>query len=134
GFGGDVYNPGGPEGAQPGEAKIDAYTVYDCTNESCEAVFKSKLEFIPEGLDKFGEWEVKLIEPEVGVIRLKIGNKTLNSPTQWKWLIACPPAGNGELKIFQRGELTPKLKNGTVIGTGSSKIEWGAGSGELETG
>jgi hypothetical protein len=55
--GGDAYNPGGPEGAQPGEAKIDAFVAYDCTNESCEAALKSKIEWITEGLNKFGEWE-----------------------------------------------------------------------------
>jgi hypothetical protein len=131
-FGGDAYNPGGPEGAQPGEAKVDAYAVYDCTNEGCEVALKSKIEIIPEGLDKFGEWEAKLTEPEVGVIRLKTGNKTLNSPTQIKFLISCPPNGLGEIKTPSRGELTPKLKNGTLIGSAPSKIEFGLGSGELE--
>jgi hypothetical protein len=130
-FGGDAYNPEGPEGARPGEGKIDAYAAYDCTSEQCEAL-KSKIEIIPEGLDKFGEWEAKLTEPEAGIIRLKIGNKTLNSPTQIKFRIFCPPAGPGEINTPSRGELTPKVKNGTLIGSAPSKIEFGLGSGELE--
>jgi hypothetical protein len=133
-LGGDVYNPGGPGGAQPGEGKIDAYTVYDCTNEVCEGGDKSKLEVIPGGLEKFGEWEMKLFEPELGIIRLKIGNKIRESPTQWQWLLVCPPAGSGEFKLSERGELTPKLKNGTAVGSAPSKIEFGTGSGELELG
>jgi hypothetical protein len=131
--GGDAFNPEGGTG-KAGEGKIDAYVAYDCTNESCEAVFKSKLEIIPEGLDKFGEWETKLIEPEAGIIRLKTGNKTPGSPTQIKFLISCPPAGFGEIKTLSRGELTPKVKNGTLIGSAPSKLEGGAGSGELEIG
>jgi hypothetical protein len=131
-FGGDAYNPEGPEGAAPGEGKVDAYAVYDCTNEDCEVALKSKMEIVPEGLNKFGEWETKLIEPEAGVIRLKSGNQIPESPTQIKFLIACPPAGLGEIKTPSRGELTPKLKNGTLIGSAPSKIEFGVGSGELE--
>jgi hypothetical protein len=130
-FGGDTYNPEGPEGARPGEGKIDAYAAYDCTSEQCEAL-KFKIEIIPEGLEKFGEWESKLSEPEVGVIRLKLGNKTPNSPTQIKFLIFCPPAGPGEIKTPTRGELAPKVKNGTLIGSAPSKAEFGLGSGELE--
>jgi hypothetical protein len=129
--GGDAFNPEGGTG-KAGEGKIDAYVAYDCTNETCEAVFKSLLEIIPEGLDKFGEWETKLIEPEAGVIRLKTGNKTPNSPSQIKFLISCPNAGLGEFKTPARGELTPKVKNGTLIGSAPSKVEGGVGSGELE--
>jgi hypothetical protein len=131
-WGGDAYNPGGPEGAQPGEGKVDAFAAYDCTEETCEAALKSKIEWITEGLNKFGEWEAKLAEPEVGVIRLKIGNKTPGSPTQIKFLISCPPAGSGEVKASARGELAPRIKNGTLIGSAPSKAEFGVGSGELE--
>jgi hypothetical protein len=130
-FGGDAYNPGGATGAA-GESKVDAYAVYDCTNEDCEVALKSKMEIVPEGLNKFGEWESKLTEPELEIIRLKVGNTTPESPTQIKFLIACPPNGLGEIKTPSRGELTPKLKNGTLIGSAPSKIEFGAGSGELE--
>jgi hypothetical protein len=129
-FGGVAYNKEGGEGAAPGEAKVQAYNVYDCTNESCEVVFKSKIEIVPEGLNKFGFWEAKLFE-EAGIIRLKVGNKTIGSPTQIKFLISCPPNGSGEIKTPTRGELTPKVKNGTAL-SAPSKIEFGAGSGELE--
>jgi hypothetical protein len=131
-WGGDAYNPGGPEGAQPGEGKVDAFAAYDCTNETCEAALNTKMEWITEGLNKFGEWEAKLAEPEVGVIRLKIGNKTAGSPTQIKFLVECPRTTSAEVKTPTRGELTPKLKNGTLIGSAPSKIEFGTGSGELE--
>ena len=57
---------------------------------------------------------------------------TPNSPTQITFLISCPPAGFGEIKTPSRGELTPKTKNGTLIWSAPSKIEFGAGSGELE--
>jgi len=128
-FGGTVYNKEGGEGVA-GAAKVLAYNVYNCTNEQCEVVLKSKLEILPEGLNKFGFWEANEFE-EAGVIRLKVGNKTAGSPTQIKFLIACPPNGVGEIKTPTRGELTPKLKNGTAL-SAPSKIEFGAGSGELE--
>jgi hypothetical protein len=131
-WGGDAYNPEGPSGAAPGEAKVDAFAAYDCTEETCEAALNSKMELITEGLNKFGEWEAKLAEPELGIIRLKIGNKTPGSPTQIKFLISCPNTGLGEVKAPAKGELTPKIKNGTLIGSAPSKGEFGAGSGELE--
>jgi len=127
-FGATVYNP---LGGGPGESKVQSYAVWNCTNESCEVGFKSKMEIVPEGLNKFGYWETKLIEPEAGVIRLKSGNTTLNSPHQIQFLIACPPNGLGEIKTPSRGELTPKTKNGTAL-SAPSKVEFGAGSGELE--
>ena len=128
-FGGRAWNPEGGEG-KPGEGHVEAYNVYDCTNEQCEVVLKSKIEIVPEGLNKFGWWETRLFE-EAGVIRLRSGNSEAGSPHQIKFLIACPPAGFGEIKTPTRGELTPKTKNGTAL-SAPSKIEFGAGSGELE--
>jgi hypothetical protein len=127
-WGGDVYNP---VGGGAGEARVDSYTAYDCTNESCEVGLKSKQEIVTEGLAKFGEWESKLFEPEPGIIRLKIGNPELSSPTQMKFEIACPSTGLGEIKIKAAGELRPKIKNGTLIGSAPTKVEFGIGSGEL---
>jgi len=124
-FGGDAFNP---VGGGAGEGSVYAYAVYDCTNEACEGPLKSKQEIVPEGLNKFGFWENKLLETG----RLKVGNTTEGSPTQIKFLIACPPNGLGELKVKSKGELTPSLKNGTIIGSAPSKIEFGEGSGELE--
>jgi len=128
-FGGDSYNP---IGGGAGEGKVDAYAVYDCTNEACEVTLKSKQEIVPEGLDKFGEWETKLTEAVAGKPRLKSGNSELNSPTQIKFLIACPPAGLGEIKTKAKGELTPLVVNGTAIGSAASKVTFDAESGELE--
>jgi hypothetical protein len=128
-FGGDAFNP---VGGGAGEGKIDAYAAYDCTNELCEAAFASKQEIIAEGLEKFGEWEAKLIEPVAGQIRLKTGNNTLNSPTQIKFLIKCPPAGLGEINTKSKGELQPLVVNGTAIGSAPSKVTFDAASGELE--
>jgi hypothetical protein len=128
-FGGDAYNP---VGGGAGEGKVDAYAVWDCTNELCESTFKSKQEIVPEGLDKFGEWETKLTEAVVGSPRLKTGNTTEGSPTQIKFLIACPPAGLGEIKTKSKGELSPLVANGTAIGSAPSKITFDPASGELE--
>jgi len=128
-FGSDVYNP---VGGGAGEAKVDAYAAYDCTNELCETTFASKQEIIPEGLEKFGEWEAKLTEAVVGKPRLKTGNSTLNSPTQIKFLIKCPPAGLGEINTKSKGELQPLVVNGTAIGSSPSKVTFDAESGELE--
>jgi hypothetical protein len=129
-FGGDAYNP---VGGGAGEGKVDAYAVYDCTNEVCETVEKSKQEIIPEGLEKFGEWETKLTEAEAGKPRLKTGNNVLESPTQIKFLVSCPPGtGVGEIKVKSKGELSPLVKNGTSIGSSPSGIEFDEKSGELE--
>jgi hypothetical protein len=128
-FAGDAFNP---TGGGAGEGKLDAYAAYDCTNELCETTFASKQEIIPEGLEKFGEWELKLTEAVVGKPRLKTGNNTLNSPTQIKFLIKCPPAGLGEINTKSKGELTPLIANGTSIGSAPSKITFDAESGELE--
>jgi hypothetical protein len=128
-FGGDAYNP---VGGGAGEGKVDAYAVYDCTNEVCETVEKSKQEIVPEGLDKFGEWETKLTEAVAGSPRLKTGNSIENSPTQIKFLVACPPVGFGEIKVKSKGELSPLVKNGTSIGSSPSEISFDASAGELE--
>jgi hypothetical protein len=126
---GDAFNP---IGGGAGEGKIDAYAAYDCTNALCEETFKSKQEIIPEGLDKFGEWETKLTEAVAGKPRLKTGNSTLESPSQIKFLISCPSAGLGEIKTKAKGELSPLVVNGTAIGSAPSKITFDPESGELE--
>jgi hypothetical protein len=128
-FAGDAYNP---IGGGAGEGKIDAYIAYDCKNELCESAFASKQEIIPEGLEGFGEWEAKLTEAVAGKPRLKTGNSTLNSPTQIKFLIKCPPAGLGEINTKSKGELSPLVSNGTSIGLSPSKVTFDAESGELE--
>jgi hypothetical protein len=128
-FAGDAFNP---VGGGAGEGKIDGYIAYDCKNELCESTFASKQEIIPEGLEGFGEWEAKLTEAVVGKPRLKTGNNTLNSPTQIKFLIKCPPAGLGEINTKSKGELNPLVANGTSIGLSPSKVTFDAESGELE--
>jgi hypothetical protein len=128
-FAGDAYNP---VGGGAGEGKVDGYVAYDCKNELCESTFLSKQEIVPEGLEKFGEWETKLTEAVVGKPRLKTGNNTLNSPTQIKFLIKCPPNGLGEINTKSKGELNPLVANGTSIGLSPSKITFDAESGELE--
>src|SRR6185369_632703 len=40
-FAGQAYNP---IGGGAGEGKLQAYAVWNCTNESCEVGFKSKME------------------------------------------------------------------------------------------
>jgi hypothetical protein len=122
---GDVYNP---IGGGAGEGKLDSFTAVDCTSELCESASNSKLEIIPEGLEGFGEWEAKLTEAVAGKPRLRIGNSTLNSPTQIKFLVSCPP----EIKVKSKGELSPLVANGTSIGASPSKLTFDAESGELE--
>jgi len=162
-FGGDVWNPKGPNPGtfeRAGEAAVDASNVYDCGNEQCEVTLKGKQEIIPEGLGQvqavgatglqvgvtglaeFGEWEAKLTEVVPGKPRLHVGNSsqtgatgTTGSPSrQIKFLIFCEKGGKGELKVKSKGELEPTLVNGTLIGAAPSKIVFGPGSGELEIG
>ena len=128
-FGGDAYNP---TGGGAGEGKIDAWVAYDCTNELCETTVKSKQEFIPEGLERFGEWEMKLTEVVAGKPRPKIGNSINESPTQMKFGFRCPPTGLGEIRARVKGELSPLAESGTAIGSGPSKLKFNAESGELE--
>jgi hypothetical protein len=128
-LGGDAYNP---VGGGAGEGKVDAFVAFDCTNELCESTFKSKQEIIQEGLNKFGEWEAKLTEAVAGKPRLKVGNSTMGSPTQIKFVILCPPAGFGEIHAQAKGELSPLVVNGTGIGSAPSKMTFDAESGELE--
>jgi hypothetical protein len=128
-YAGDVYNP---VGGGAGEGKIDGWIPYDCTEETCEASFKSKPEIVPEGLTSFGEWETKLTEAVAGKIRLKWGNSTVGSPTQIKFLGQCPNTGLGEYKFKAKGELSPLTENGTSIGLSPSKQKFDAESGELE--
>jgi hypothetical protein len=128
-FGGDAFNP---TGGGAGEGRIDAWIPYDCTEEDCEAVLKSKPEILPEGLNRFGEWETKLTEAVAGKIRLKWGNSTLGSPTQIKFLLECPNAGAGEFKFKAKGELSPLIENGTLIGSAPSRQKFEHEAGELE--
>jgi hypothetical protein len=131
-YGGDVYNS---VGGGAGEGKIDAFVAYDCTNEVCETTLKSKQELLPEGLEKFGEWETKLTEVVAGKIRLKWGNSTSGSPTQIKFLISCPenPVEKlGKIATKSKGELSPLTETGTAIGSAPSKLHFEKEAGELE--
>jgi hypothetical protein len=132
--GGDVYNPTtSPFPGGAGEGRIDGWLAYDCTNELCEATFKSKQEILPEGLENFGEWEAKLVEPVAGKIRLQLGNSVKESPTQIKLRAHCPPNGHGEINANIKGEVSPLVENGTGIGgVAASKLRFDAESGELE--
>ena len=146
-FGGDVYNPGGagvPPGggmAIAGEFKVDSFSAYDCTNVECETTLNSKESITQEGLGvivngtkaEAGEWEGHLVG-NGSPTRLKVGNKTLNSPTQIKFHILCPKTTGAEQNSKAKGELTPEVENGTSGGSGPSKVNFGAGSGELEIG
>ena len=145
-LGGDVYNPGGagsPPGAGmavAGELKVDSFAAYDCTNVECETTLNSKESITSEGLGvaveggvaKSLEWEGKLVNGSP--TRLKVGNLTLNSPTQIKFHILCPKTTSTEQNSKAKGELTPEIENGTSAGASPSKLAFGAGSGELEIG
>jgi len=141
-FGGDVYNPEGNGGsAKPGEAKVDAYQAYDCTDPECETTLNSKLTIESEGLGvaveggvaKPLEWEAQL-QTVAGINRLKVGNVLGNEKTRIKFHLVCPKTTASELNSKAKGELTPEIENGSAIGSSPSKLTFGTGSGELEIG
>src|SRR5437660_11508294 len=120
--------------------KVDSFSAYDCTNVECETTLNSKESITSEGLGvaveggvaKSLEWEGKLVNGSP--TRLKVGNLTLNSPTQIKFHILCPKTTSTEQNSKAKGELTPEIENGTSAGASPSKLSFGAGSGELEIG
>jgi hypothetical protein len=111
--GGDVANP---VGGGAGKGALDAFTVYDCVAPTCEAA-GGKLEVIAERL----EWTSVLIE-EAGAFRDKLEGIALR--------VICAASA---LNVEFHGTLKPRLKGGTMIGLGSSRLEFEASSGSLES-
>ena len=128
-WGGYVFNPEGAGGqARPGEINVAAYQAYNCTSTVCETTLHSMLTMGAESL----AWRGKLAEPQPGLVRLKVGNTTSESPTKIKLHIVCPKTTGGEYNKSAQGELAPQVENGTAIGSAPSKLIFN--SGELEVG
>ena len=95
---------------------LDAFATYDCAAPSCEAV-KGLLEVVPEKL----KWSSVLIE-EAGTFRDRIEGIGLRA--------ICV---GGTSNVEFHGSLKPKLEAGTAQGAAPAKLEFGAGSGSLQT-
>jgi len=112
--GGDLANP---TGGGAGKGAFETVTLYDCEEPTCEGA-KGLPEVIPEKL----EWPSVLIEEAGGVFRDRIEGIALRT-------ICVGGAGNVEF----HGMLKPNIEPGTSIGSAPSKLEFGAGSGSLES-
>ena len=112
--GGDLANP---TGGGAGKGAFEGVTLYDCEEPTCEGA-KGLPEVIPEKL----EWPSVLIEEAGGVFRDRIEGIALRT-------ICVGGAGNVEF----HGMLKPNIEPGTSIGAAPSKLEFGAGSGELQS-
>jgi hypothetical protein len=112
--GGDLANPAG---GGAGKGVLKAVSFYNCVAATCEAE-KGRLKVIPEKL----EWSSVLIEEAGGVFRDRIEGIALRE-------ICVGAAGNVEF----HGTLKPKLEAGTIIGAAPAKLEFGAGSGSLQS-
>jgi hypothetical protein len=112
--GGDLANP---TGGGAGKGAFEGVTLYDCEEPTCEGA-KGLPEVIAEKL----EWSSVLIEEAGGVFRDRIEGIVLRE-------ICVGTAGNVEF----HGMLKPNIEPGTSIGAAPSKLEFGAGSGELQS-
>jgi hypothetical protein len=105
-----------PTGGGAGKGVFEAVTLYDCTEPVCEGA-KGTPEVIPEG-----EWSSVLTE-ELSVFRDRIESIALRA-------ICVGGASN----VQYHGMLKPSLEPGASIGAAPAKLEFGAGSGELQSG
>ena len=111
--GGELANP---VGGGAGKGSVDGFAFYDCVAPSCEAV-KGLLEVVPEKL----KWSSVLIE-EAGIFRDRIEGIGLRA--------ICV---GGTSNVEFHGSLKPKLEAGTAQGAAPAKLEFGSGSGSLQT-
>jgi len=117
-FAGDISNPEAI--TSPGTDNVDAFSVYDCASPACEALGKV-IEIVPLGLGEGKEWP-SVLTGEGASIRDKVSGI--------KFLVKCP----GAIELESHGELSPKVTNGSGIGSSPSKVKFDATSGELESG
>jgi hypothetical protein len=111
--GGDLANP---TGGGAGKGVLEGVTFYGCTAPTCEAA-KGLQAVIPEK----PEWSSVLIE-EAGAFRDRIEGITLRE--------ICD---GGTSNVQFHGMLKPSLEGGVSIGAFPAKLEFGAGSGELQS-
>src|SRR5262249_54683335 len=111
--GGDLANP---TGGGAGKGVLEGVTFYDCISPTCEAA-KGLQALIPER----PEWSSVLIE-EAGAFRDRTEGIALRE-------ICVGGASNVEF----HGMLKPSLEAGTIIGAAPTRLEFGAGSGELQS-
>jgi hypothetical protein len=111
--GGDIADP---VGGGAGKGSFDGFAAYDCEAPACEAV-KGLLQVIPEKL----KWSSVLIE-EAGTFRDRIEGIALRA--------VCV---GGTSNVEFHGMLKPELEAGTAQGAAPAKLEFGAGSGSLQS-
>jgi hypothetical protein len=106
-----------PSGGGAGKGTFDSFAFYDCAAPVCEAA-KGLLQVIPEKL----KWSSVLIE-EVGRFSDRIEGIALRAN-------CVRPEGGSNVEFH--GTLKPTLEPGVSIGSGPAKLEFGAGSGNLQ--
>jgi hypothetical protein len=111
--GGDLANPAGGGAAK---GVFEALTSYDCEELVCEGA-AGKPELIPEG-----EWSSVLIEEPFEVRRDRIESIALRA--------VCV---GGTTNVQYHGMLKPEVVPGSSIGAAPAKLQFGAGSGELQS-
>ena len=105
---------GSPGGA--GKGTFDAFATYDCVAPTCEGAGGLE-QLIPERL----KWSSVLIE-EAGTFRDRMEGIALRA--------ICV---GGTSNVEFHGSLKPKLEAGTAQGAAPAKLEFGSGSGSLQT-
>jgi hypothetical protein len=105
-----------PTGGGAGKGALAAFFAYNCSTPPCEAA-GGRLEVVPEKLG----WSSVLVEQQ-GLFRDKLEGIALR--------VHC--AANGT-DIQFHGSLAPQVINGTSIGASPSKLEFGPGSGSLQS-
>jgi hypothetical protein len=105
-----------PAGGGAGKGSFDGVTLYDCVAPTCEAA-RGLLQATAEKL----KWSSVLIE-EAGLFRDRIEGIALRE--------VCV---GGESNVEFHGTLTPKLEAGSSIGAAPAKLEFGTGSGALQS-
>jgi hypothetical protein len=115
-----------PTGGGAAVGKVQAFDPYECVGETCKSLGGTKIEVIPEELP----WSAEVTEPEEGVFRMKLGNKTKAAGAVFE-RVNCIAVKNAQFV----GEDAPKiLNNGLAIGVLPAEQEFDQpGSGELES-
>src|SRR5207302_9218336 len=104
-------------GGGAGKGLLEGISFYDCTAPTCETA-KGLQAMIPEK----PEWSAVLIEEAGGVFRDRIESIALRE--------ICV---GGTSNVEFHGMLKPSLEAGTSVGAAPAKLEFGAGSGELQS-
>ena len=116
-----------PTGGGAAVGKIQAFYPYECVSASCLSSGGTAIEVTAEKLP----WSTEVAEPQEGVFRMKIGNKTKTAGAAF---LSVNCAGVKNVQFF--GEHAPTIinKGGTSIGSKPARVQFDQpGSGELES-